>query len=159
MLVRPVRPEEWHALRELRLRALATDPTAFGATLEEARKEGDEAWRARAAAAPGRVVLVADAGGALVGMLCGERRDGDEAELLALWTAPEARRAGVGRALMEAGLAWARGERARRVTLWVNAANAEALRLYERCGFAALGAPRQGSRDPTRWFVQMARPA
>ncbi|WP_037577178.1 GNAT family N-acetyltransferase [Phaeacidiphilus oryzae] len=50
-----------------------------------------------------------------------------------------ARRAGIGRRLVEAACAHARGQGARRITLHVLAHNLAARRLYESCGFAVEG--------------------
>ena len=47
--VRRIVPDDWPALRALRLEALEDTPIAFLETLEAARALGDEAWRARAA--------------------------------------------------------------------------------------------------------------
>src|SRR4051794_13206647 len=47
MEIRRVRPEEWQAHRDIRLRALQSDPDAFGVTLEEALAEDDAAWQRR----------------------------------------------------------------------------------------------------------------
>ena len=52
-----------------------------------------------------------------------------------LFVREEARRAGLGRALIEAALERAREHGCRRIELDVNEANAPALALYEACGF------------------------
>ena len=49
---------------------------------------------------------------------------------------------GLGEALVRAGLAWASAQGAARVLLEVERTNATARRLYERCGFAAIGTRR-----------------
>ena len=156
--VRRVRADEWALLRETRLRALATDPRAFGATLEEESALPEDEWRARAAGAPGRVALVAERGGRWAG-IASARDDGGAVEVLGLWVAPEARGLGVGRALLEAAGDWAKARGAARLVLWVNGENAHALRLYEACGYARLSGPHQGKRDPSRWFWMMGRSA
>ena len=46
--VRRVRADEWEALRETRLRALADAPDAFGTTHAEARAHPEQWWRDRA---------------------------------------------------------------------------------------------------------------
>jgi ribosomal-protein-alanine N-acetyltransferase len=52
---------------------------------------------------------------------------------------PTARRQGIGAALVQGVLAWASRHGAARLTLEVRAANASALRLYERLGFHRQG--------------------
>ena len=59
----------------------------------------------------------------------------DEAELLTLAVAPEARRAGVGRALLSRGLEAMRRKGAQRCYLEVAASNAPAIALYHASGF------------------------
>ncbi len=61
--------------------------------------------------------------------------DDDSVELLGMWTAPEFRGRGVGRALVEWAVAAAREQGRHRVGLWYADGNDSARRLYERCGF------------------------
>lgn len=73
-----------------------------------------------------------------------------EAEILTVAVRPEARRAGVGRRLVEAALEAASSEAAEAVFLEVAEDNAPARRLYSRLGFEAVGRrpgyyPRPGS--------------
>ena len=161
--VRRIRPDEWRALRAFRLRALATDPRAFGATLAEEEAMPDEAWQARARdGTAGGLLLTAvaeDDAGAWVGLVGGRKLDEPgEWELISLWTAPEARGRGVAEALLRHGIAWAARSGASRVVLWYVTENEAAARVYARCGFRPEGPARQGTRDPTRWFQKMERP-
>lgn len=67
---------------------------------------------------------------------------GPEAEVLTLAVSPSARRRGVGRALLEAALARAAEDGVELVFLEVAADNRAALALYDRAGFARVGARR-----------------
>lgn len=156
--VRRLRADEWRALRELRLRALAADPAAFGSTLERELAFTDATWQERSASAE-RPTWVAERDGALVGLVSALPREeaADEVELVSMWVAPEARGSGAAPALIHALVAWARERGATRVSLWVNAANARAERAYARSGFARAGEPVRGTHDPSRWFVRMER--
>lgn len=77
----------------------------------------------------------------------------DEAELLTVSVVPEARRAGLGRALLDACEAGARQAGARRMFLEVGAGNAPARALYDGAGYREVGRRRgyyqrpDGSRD------------
>jgi len=64
---------------------------------------------------------------------------GDEVEILSLGVLPAHRRRGIGRGLLEAALAECGRRGHRSVVLEVAEHNAEARRLYERCGFAEVG--------------------
>jgi [ribosomal protein S18]-alanine N-acetyltransferase len=63
----------------------------------------------------------------------------DEVHVLNVGTAPEARRRGVGRALMEEAVAWGRGRGARLSTLEVRRSNAPAIALYRSLGYREVG--------------------
>ena len=71
----------------------------------------------------------------------------DEAELLTLAVAPDARRQGTGARLMAAFLVGARARGAESVFLEVAAPNTAARALYEKCGFAQTGLRRGYYRD------------
>jgi len=95
-----------------------------------------------------------DAGGLLGYAVCS--RVADEGEILNLATAPEARREGTGRRLVEAALDWFRGEGVARVFLEVRSSNDAAIALYAAAGFATLGVRRNYYRMPTEDAVTMA---
>ena len=63
----------------------------------------------------------------------------EEAELLNITVAPEARRGGLGRALLEHVCTGARVQGARRIFLEVRASNVPARTLYVRNGFTEVG--------------------
>ncbi len=72
----------------------------------------------------------------------------DEVHLLAIATHPDWRRRGVGRALLDHLLAFARAGGFALVTLEVRASNAPAITMYERAGFARVGLrPRYYAED------------
>lgn len=115
-----------------------------------------EAWSAAAIVrileAPGAVALVA--GAAPPAGFALARGAADEAELLTLAVLPAWRRRGLGRALVEAALAWAAARGATALFLEVGAGNAAALALYGGAGFATVGRrpayyrrPSQASED------------
>lgn len=134
--VRQLQPDEWRLLRDLRLRALTDAPDAFEAKVETARAFPDEEWRRRAEGwrTVDDVVFVCDGDGMVVGV-----RDGEEALLGAMWVDPKQRGAGVGLALADAVINWARSWGANRVRLGVADGNRPATRLYERLGFVETG--------------------
>jgi ribosomal protein S18 acetylase RimI-like enzyme len=153
--LRRLTADDWAVWRDVRLRALAEAPHAFGSTLAAWSGHGDtEArWRARLDGVPFNVVAVSDNGGG-IGQAGGTALDHDRAvELISMWVAPEARGQGVGEALIEAVVRWAIDEGATHVTLSVKADNAAAIRLYERAGFTMTGPGDDASE------LGMSRPA
>ena len=59
--------------------------------------------------------------------------------MIGMFVRPQARGHGVGEALIDAVLSWARAQDATSVDLWVTESNEPARRLYERRGFTPTG--------------------
>lgn len=138
--VRTLDPQEWQLWRELRLGALADAPDAFGDTLVRANKRPEEEWR-RAFATRTGPFLVAEVGGEPAGMARAAEMIGDpsSAGLYSMWVLPRYRGAGVGRALVDAAVGWARDAGWPRIVLFVTLGNDGAKRLYSRSGFVDTG--------------------
>jgi GNAT superfamily N-acetyltransferase len=134
---------DWERLREIRLRALGDAPSAFGSTLERESERTEAEWREWAAKGRwGRgVTFVADESGRFLGLASGFPDDEhpDAVHLVAMWVDPSVRRTGVGRALIDAVVEWARDTEASAVVLWVADGNDSALALYRSCGFEPTG--------------------
>lgn len=136
---------EWASFREIRLRSLLDSPEAFGSTYGEESARGERAWRDWAAGrwrgGDAAVFVSRDADRTIVGTATGAAYDAEPgvAHLYAMWVAPDARGAGVGRALLDAVAGWARDGGHERLVLSVTESNDVARRFYEVCGFAATG--------------------
>lgn len=97
----------------------------------------EQSW-ADELAADGRCTLVErDAAGAVRGVATFSAV-ADVADLNRVVVASHARRAGIGRRLVLAGLEWADAVGAQQVMLEVEAGNAPAIALYEQVGFVTL---------------------
>lgn len=129
--------EDWRTWRDLRLRALAEAPYAFGSTLEAWESAPEERWRERLDL-PDALNVIAKIDDEAVGMATGASFDGT-LELISMWVAPEARGRGVGDALVAMISRWARERGATELRLAVVAHNANAVRLYLRHGFVDVG--------------------
>jgi ribosomal protein S18 acetylase RimI-like enzyme len=141
--VREVTVDGWSEWRALRLAALGDAPYAFGATLADWRDADEARWRQRLDSVA--LNLIADLAGQPVGMVSatapsvrGDRAD-REVELISMWVGPAGRGHGVGDALIQAVVHWARGQAAARVILAVREGNWQAVSLYERNGFRDAG--------------------
>ncbi|MGQ4389965.1 GNAT family N-acetyltransferase [Streptomyces sp. SAS_270] len=92
---------------------------------------------------PGRLLLVAEHGGEVVGHLSGTVADGSSkrpvkvATLVALYVRPAHRRTRTGARLVKAFVAWAKERGAEEAEVSAYAENPDAIRFYERHGFAA----------------------
>jgi ribosomal protein S18 acetylase RimI-like enzyme len=156
--------EDWAVFRRLRLRSLLDSPDAYGSTYGAESSRGERAWRDWTAGRwPGGAAVVF-AGrtddGTPVGTATGAEYEADPGagHVYAMWVAPDARGAGVGRALVEAVARWARGRGCTRLVLTVTESNVGARRFYEACGFADTGERemlREGAETRT---VVMTRP-
>lgn len=163
--IRRIRADEGPSLRVLRLRALADAPMAFGSTLAKEEAFTDDVWRERAqrgASGVDTITYIAERSGQWLGIATGLARapenPGDSRpELVAMFVAPEARRCGLGIALVEAVAAWARERKAPGLTLWVTAANEAAVALYTRCGFRRTGETKPLDHAPGVASIRMAR--
>jgi ribosomal protein S18 acetylase RimI-like enzyme len=145
MRVEPFVEDDWAALREIRLRSLLDSPDAFGSTYGEESSHAEPAWRDWAAGrwrgGAALAFAVRDPRGAVVGTATGAGYEAEQGvgHLYAMWVAPEARGAGVGRALVDAVVAWARARGCSRLVLSVTETNDGARHFYEACGFADTG--------------------
>ena len=158
-----IRAEDWPVLRELRLSALRDSPGAFGQSYVDAARQSDDEWRSTAQVATSgdrRAWFIGrdQQTGRPLGMVQARRRPPEDCLLFSMWVAPDARRTGAGRALVDAVAAWGHAWGAKRVVLWVIAGNEAAMRFYDRIGFRTL----QVGADPEAGYaygaIAMERP-
>ena len=145
-IVRRFSADEWRVYRDLRLRALADSPDAFGSTLAEETDRPDAEWARRLASGADsetNLPVVAEVQGEPIGLAWGriDTSNLDVAVLYQMWVAPTHRGVGAGQMLLRAVVAWARGQNASFLDLGVTCGDSPARRLYERAGFTPMGAP------------------
>ncbi len=139
---------DWRVAKDIRLRALADSPSAFGSTLAREAAFDDAEWQDRVA--PGTWFLAwsdpagsspASSGTEAVGMAAIITQDclPDERHLVGMWVAPERRGSAVATQLVEAVCRAARAAGAVGVVLWVADDNVRAERFYRRVGFVETG--------------------
>lgn len=157
--VRQLDPDDWPLWRELRLRALADAPEAFGTTLADLRDRDTEAHWREGVSWP-RVPFVVEAEGkpaAMGRLLFGDDPvygdvPGARAELISVWVAPEHRGLGVGRALVAAAVEHLAAHHPQtRLLLAVVETSMPAGRLYESCGFGTGG---RNPEDPVELLME-----
>lgn len=159
--IRPFAPHEWPIYKDLRLRALADSPDAFGSTLAAEQGRTDAEWASRLAAAAesgGDLPLIAELDGEPIGLAWGriDKSNPDAAHLYQMWVAPDWRRRGAGRMLLEAVIAWAKGKNVNYLELGVTYRDSPAMRLYRRAGFEPAGAP-EPLRPGSEWLLLLMR--
>jgi|SRR4051794_23056001 len=148
--VRRVRPEDWEAARDVRLRALAHAPDAFTTTFDEAAARPVEWWRewAMTCSTGEQALFLAWDGSSVVGMVGTFADDEGTRWLFGMWVDPSVRGRGVGSALVATVVEFARAAGAGEIRLSVIAGNTAARALYEREGF--VWTDRIGDEDQMR---------
>ena len=160
--IRRIKPDEWPLLRDVRLRSLLDSPDAFGQRYDDAAAMPDDEWikiaRTSSAGARRAWFLARDATDAVVGVVQARRRPPADCLLFSMWVAPEARRVGVGAALVDAVDHWGGTWNAARIILWVIATNEGATRFYDRIAFELLheGADAESGRAYGAFAMQRA---
>ena len=147
--VRHARPGDAAALVAL-AEAVGSEPEGWLISERRWRSAGDERRYLKAVRRhPDAAVFVAEIGGELVGRLSISRDPHPASRHVAdlgLMVAASARRRGIGWALLEQAVAWARGSDVHKLELHVFPHNEPAIRLYERFGFVREGYRRQHFR-------------
>ena len=112
-------------------------PYAFGSKFEAEVDASEETWRKRIS---GWTRFAAEVDGQVAGTVgVGPGEFTGTAALTSLWVAPAHRGRGVGTALIEAVVTWARERDLSQILLWVTEGNHHAEALYLRNGFVRTG--------------------
>jgi GNAT superfamily N-acetyltransferase len=157
----PITSENFLVFKAVRLRALQDSPFAFGSTFARESKFTDDEWLRRAQnwnGVRGAGFLAVDENEAcgIVGSFL-EEKDASQAVLVSMWTAPTHRMQGVGTLLVSAVENWARGTRAKTMSLMVTSINPSAQLFYERLGYALTGFQQPWPNDPEVLEREMSR--
>jgi GNAT superfamily N-acetyltransferase len=152
MLMRALSAADVSLFRDLRLRALACDPDAYGGTYaaESARSEAEWSEGLRKGTSGTHAIFVALDSARAIGM-CGAFMTDDDAAVGMIWgmfVEPSFRGSSVARELLCAAEHFLRQCGAARVIGRVADGNSRAIAFYRRCGYAlgpACGPLRSGS--------------
>lgn len=104
-----------------------------------------------------RYWIAADESGALIGY-GGVKVGGDQADVMTIGVAPQARGRGAGAAILDALLDWARQAGAAEIFLDVRPSNEGAIALYNSRGFVEIGRRPRYFRNPVEEAVEMRAP-
>ncbi len=155
-------PDQVERYRTLRLEALATDPDAFGSTLEREQGFDDATWAARIGSfggRPGVVIVATDDHGTDIGV-CGAGFEGDEptTTLWGMWVRPADRGSGAATVLLDRAIRWSVERGATSMVLWVVRTNDRAIALYRNAGFEPTGDVTPLPSNPCAEELAMRRP-
>jgi RimJ/RimL family protein N-acetyltransferase len=141
--IRPATPEDWPALREIRLTALRSAPDAYSSSFARESGFDDTVWRARATGVAGRQTFLAvDEHGRLVATATGladPEEPPDVRLLVGMWIDPAHRGQGLVDRLTAQVADWARRDGGRTLRLDVSVGNHVARAAYLRNGFRPTG--------------------
>ena len=158
----PITPQLVADYKAVRLRALKDSPSAFGSTYQREVQFTDEEWNARAARLQGGrdagFLALCDGEYAGLALCFFDKADPHKAELVSMWVAPEQRRHGVGRLLVEAIADRAAQHDATTLRLMVTSNNYPALDFYQRIGFSPTGLTEPYPNDPNILQQEMSKP-
>ncbi|MEZ5377451.1 MAG: GNAT family N-acetyltransferase [Acidimicrobiales bacterium] len=156
--------------RALRLEALATDPDAFGSTIDHETEFDDAEWARRMDSfrgEPGQILVATDDGRDIGVVGIGVRRAPVEhlatpshidAVLWGMWVRPADRGRGAARELIDAAIGWARRHDATDVVLAVRRDNHAAIELYRSVGFEDTDSAGLTVGGPCSGELEMRRP-
>ena len=134
---------DWRVFAGVRLRALTDSLGENDPQYQQEASFTAAQWRRRLRDHAQFAALI---GSRPVGLIGAQQEDPETVYLYSLWLDPAARGHGLARPLVAAAVDWARGRRARTVTLRVAPDNAVARGVYESLGFtiaaAETGSPR-----------------
>jgi ribosomal protein S18 acetylase RimI-like enzyme len=153
--IRPLTPADAALYRDIRLEGLRWNPEAFGSTfeIENARPliffadriDGSQTF----GAFHGTELI------GIAGLLIHEgQKEAHKGLLVGMYVRPSARKAGVGRRLVEAIIEFAR-HRVELIQLAVVSDNEQARRLYERPGFVEYGIEKKALKQEGRYYDEI----
>ncbi len=140
--IRSLCADEGMLLKRLRLGALKDSPDSFSPTFEETRQHDDEYWlRAaeRIAESRGFDILIAEGDGPAMGLVSGQVDKEKVGHIGAMWVAPEGRRKGAGRKLLDGVMGFLMANHCNIIKLTVTETNDAAISVYKRAGFEFTG--------------------
>jgi RimJ/RimL family protein N-acetyltransferase len=153
--IRRLTPADAALYRDIRLEGLRSDPEAFGSTFEteNARPPTFFSERLDGSASFGAFDESGIVG--IAGLLIREgRKEAHKGLLVGMYVRPSARRAGVGRRLVETIIEFAH-QRVELIQLAVVSDNEPARRLYERLGFLVYGIERKALKQDGRYYDEV----
>lgn len=150
-------PENWQTFAALRLHSLQTEPEVYGSNYAREVDFPDELWQERLAANWSFLAYSAEAPNtAPIGTATGLWIDDSDMLVVAMYVAPEFRRAGCAHRLLDRIAQAARDHDGRRLLLDVTGLDSAAGRCYAAYGFTETGERRPMDRDPSLTEIRLA---
>lgn len=152
-----LRPEDWERFKEIRLKALQSDPLAFGSSYEEEVNRTEEVWRQKLGSSWAYAAVVS---GKLIGMVRVVFEQGKHvrhvANVISLFVDPVYRGKGVGEMIMKKVLTDLHDNSVViKINLSVNAKQETAINLFRRIGFTGSGVSKKGIKVNGVYYDQL----
>jgi ribosomal protein S18 acetylase RimI-like enzyme len=160
IVIERITPQTALVFKNVRLRALLDSPTAFSSTYAKESALPDEEWMKRSVrwSSDGSAIFLVmdgDVGCGIIGAF--EEEDPQRAQIISMWVDPGFRRAGVGKALIDAVVDWAGSRAVCELKLMVTSVNEGAIAFYERMGFRMTGKTAMYPNDAAITEYEMVR--
>ena len=154
--IRRCGPDDWRALRSIRLESLADTPDAYGSTFAESSTWSDKRWKI---AASQWLYILAERDDRIVGMVSGGINDSHPGRrwIYGMYVTPTERGTETAVRLIEAVAQWASDLGAAELYLNVTSSVARARAFYDKIGFRPTGETCTMDRDPSLTLVTMVR--
>lgn len=136
VLIKKLVETDWQVLKEIRLKALAESPLAYGEYYENAIKKNDEVWKSRAQGNDESATFIAFSNHKPAGMVSCFKNE-NSVQLVAMWADPNFRRVGIGTKLVNKVIEFASEKSIPTVHLWVTVGKTDANSFYTAFGFQA----------------------
>ncbi len=142
--IRSAHRNEWRVWKDIRLEALQDAPESFGERYQDAMEKDDARWQRdfqKVMESEKQEIFFAAADNLVVGLLFVFVRDQDTkiGGIGGLWIAPEYRKKGIGKQIVEKAMEWMRGKNLQAVTFWNNKSGEASSKFYEKLGFTYTG--------------------
>jgi ribosomal protein S18 acetylase RimI-like enzyme len=154
-------PDQWQGYREIRLKSLKTDPTAFGRSYEEEVNFSEEDFRKKLAVS-NRFTYIAKVNDKIIALVASSLEQAGNvrhtAEIHGVFVDPDFRNRGVGFKLMKRVLDdLYQNSITSRVILSANNENIPAIKMYEKLGFVKCGLGTKQTKVNGRYYdgIQM----
>ncbi len=157
MQIRILNESDVEGYRNLRLRALQTNPESFGSTYEKELAYSLETFKERVRPSQEKFVLGAYDGETLIGMAVfvreTDRKTYHRGNIYSMYVAPETRGQGVAKAILLDLIEKARNEEGiEQLHLTVVSSNLSAKKLYESLGFETYGVEPRALKDIDQYY-------
>jgi ribosomal protein S18 acetylase RimI-like enzyme len=161
IVLQPITPKNALSFKAIRLRALQDSPTAFGSTYAKESQLSDAEWHQRSTRwcddkSSGFLAFDEDRGCGIVASYLDEENP-QRAHLISMWVAPDHRRTGTGKMLVQAIEQWAGRHGVHTLQLMVTDCNHSAIAFYTRLGFSMTGRTEPYPNDPALLEYEMSK--